>query len=147
VLPDSGEIDNAIVDVLSADAELMALVPDGVYFDEAPQGMENFAIVSMVEGLTLAQMGAATERRAAENNQYIVKVVMLSGSSANARTAAARIDQLLEDQTIPIDGFTCLSIARTDRIRDTEPDAVDPSIRWQHRGGYYRITAAPGGTP
>lgn len=147
MLPDSGEIDNAIVDVLSADAELMALVPDGVYFDEAPQGMENFAIVSMVEGLTLAQMGAATERRAAENNQYIVKVVMLSGSSANARTAAARIDQLLEDQTIPIDGFTCLSIARTDRIRDTEPDAVDPSIRWQHRGGYYRITAAPGGTP
>jgi Protein of unknown function (DUF3168) len=146
-LPDSGEIDNALVEVLSADAALMALVPDGVYFDEAPQGMQAFVIVSMVEGLSRAQMGTATERRAAEDAEYIVKAVLLSGSSADAREAAARIDDLLEDQTIPIDGFTCLSIVRTGRIRDTEVDSVDASIRWQHRGGHYRILAAPGGTP
>jgi hypothetical protein len=146
-LPDSGEIDNALVEVLSADAQLMALVPDGVYFDEAPQGMQAFAIVSLIEGPTRAQMGAPTERRAAEEAEYIVKAVLLSGSSADAREAAARIDDLLEDQTIPIDGFTCLSIVRTGRIRDTEIDEADASIRWQHRGGHYRILAAPGGTP
>jgi hypothetical protein len=146
-LPDSGEIDNALVNVLSADAELTALVPDGVFFDEAPQGMQNFAIVSVIEGVTRSQMAAATERRAAESVEYIVKAVMLSGSSANARKAAARIDQLLEDQAeaLRITGFTCLSIARTGRIRDTEVDSVDASIRWQHRGGHYRIVAAPGG--
>jgi Protein of unknown function (DUF3168) len=145
-LPDSGEIDNALVAVLSADAALMALVPDGVFFDEAPQGMQAFALVSLIEGLSRAQMGAATERRAAEDAEYIVKAVLLSGSSADAREAAARIDDLLEDQTIPIDGFTCLSIVRTGRIRDTEVDSVDATIRWQHRGGHYRILAAPGGT-
>jgi Protein of unknown function (DUF3168) len=146
-LPDSGEIDIALVQVLSGDAALMALVPDGVYFNEAPQGMENFVIVSLVEGLVRAQMGAATERRAAEDAEYIVKAVLLNGSSADAREAAARIDDLLEDQTIPIDGFTCLSIVRSQRIHDTEPDDVDTTIRWQHRGGFYRILAAPGGTP
>jgi hypothetical protein len=146
-LPDSGEIDNALIDVLNADAELRALAPDGVYFGAAPPGRENFVIVSLVEGLTLAQMGPATERRAAENCQYIVKAVLLNGADGDARKAGARIDALLEDQTIPIDGYTCLSIVRTDRIRDSEPDAVEPSTVWKHRGGYYRITAAPGGTP
>ena len=146
-LPDSGEIDNALVNVLSADAELAALVPDGVYFDEAPQGMQTFALVSLIEGVTQSQWAAATERRAAESCEYIVKAVMLSGSSANARKAAARIDELLEDQqdALRITGFTCLSITRTARIRDTEVDSVDATIRWQHRGGHYRIVAAPGG--
>ena len=146
-LPDSGEIDNALLDVLNADAELRALAPDGVYFGAAQQGKEQFVLVSLVEHLTLAQMAAPTARRAAEAVQYIVKAVLLNGADGDARKAGARIDALLEDQTIPIDGYTCLSIVRTDRIRDSEPDAVEPSTVWKHRGGYYRITAAPGGTP
>lgn len=145
-LLDSGLIDNALVNVLSADAALKALVPDGVYFDEAPQGMKRFAIIALVEGLTRAEFAAPGGRRAAEDVEYIVKVVLLNGSSSDARNAAARIDQLLEDQPIAIDSFTCLSIHRTARIRDTEVDSVDATIRWQHRGGHYRIVAAPGGT-
>lgn len=146
-LPDSGEIDNALVNVLSADATLLGFVPDGVYFDEAPQGKQNFAIVSLIDAVTLSQWAPATERRAAERCEYIVKVVMLNGSSANARKAAARIDALLEDQAeaLRITGYTCLSIVRTNRIRDTEVDTVDATIRWQHRGGHYRIVAAIGG--
>jgi hypothetical protein len=144
-IPDSGQIDNAVVNLLSADATLMALIPDGVYFDEAPQGKHNFGIVSLIEGRVRAQMAAAGDRRGLEDTEYIVKAVMLSGSSANARQAAARIDVLLEDQTLTITGFTCLSITRTGRIRDTEVDQVDATIRWQHRGGHYRIVAAPGG--
>jgi hypothetical protein len=146
MLPDSGEIDNALVNVLAADATLTALVPDGVFFDEAPQGMEAFALVSLIDGVTRSQWAAtAAGRRAAEDCEYIVKAVMLSGSSANAREAAARIDELLQDATLAIDGYTCLSITRTNRIRDTEVDSVDASIRWQHRGGHYRISAAPNG--
>ncbi len=146
-LPDSGEIDNALVNVLSADAELLALLPDGVYFDEAPQGMQAFALLSLVDGITQAQFAALTERRGFERCEYIVKAVMLSGSSANARKAAARIDELLEDQqdALRITGFTCMSIRRVARIRDTEVDSVDATIRWQHRGGHYAIVAAPGG--
>lgn len=147
MLRDSGEIDNALVARLQGDTQLMALLPDGVYFDEAAQGKRNFALLSLVESLTPGQMAPATDRRAMEDAQYIVKAVMLNGSSANARTAAARIDALLEDQpqALVITGFTCLSIVRVRRIRDTEVDPVDATIRWHHRGGYYRITAAPEG--
>jgi len=145
-LPDSGEIDTALVARLSGDAALMALLPDGVYFDEAAQGLRNFAIVSMVEALTPGQMGVAASRRALEDTEYIVKAVLLNGSSSTARQAAARIDALLEDQPLVIPGYACLSVARVRRIRDTEVDSVDATIRWQHRGGHYRIVAAPGGS-
>jgi hypothetical protein len=145
MLPDSGEIDNALVQRLQNDAQLMAMLPNGVHFDEAPQDSEHFALVSLVEALNRSQLGDAQARRAAEQCEYIVKAVMLNASSANARQAAARIDTLLEDTPLTINGFTCLEIYRLRRIRDTEVDSVDASIRWQHRGGYYRITAAPGG--
>lgn len=148
-LRDSGEIDNALMARLQGDAQLMALVPDGVHFDEATQGKKAFALISLVEARTPAQMAAAGDRRAVEDCEYIVKAVLLNGSNATARQAAARIDALLEDQpqALVITGFTCLAIARVRRIRDTEVDSVDATIRWQHRGGYYRVVAAPGGTP
>jgi len=142
-LHDSGEIDNALVQRLQNDATLMAMLPDGVHFDEGPQGLEHFALVSLVDAQIAWQMDVAQERRAAERCEYIVKAVMLNTSSANAREAAARIDELLEDMPLTISGFACVEIYRLRRIRDTEVDSVDASIRWQHRGGYYRITAAP----
>jgi hypothetical protein len=145
-LPDSAEIDTALVARLSGDATLTAMLPDGVYFDEAAQGKKRFALVSLVEARTPAQMAAPGARRALEDCEYIVKAVLLSGSSASAEDAAARIDELLEDAPLPISGFTCLSVSRVRRIRDTEVDPVDATIRWQHRGGYYRIVATPGGT-
>ena len=141
-LRDSGEIDNALVQRLQNDAALMGLLPDGVHFDEAPQDSERFALVSLVDATLGAQFGDVHGRRAAERCEYIVKAVMLNGSSANARQAAARIDTLLEDMPLTITGFACLEVYRLRRIRDTEVDSVDASIRWQHRGGYYRITAA-----
>lgn len=142
MLRDSGEIDNALVARLSGDATLMGVLTDGVYFDEAAQGKTKFCLVSLVEGVTAPQMGVPQARRAAERHEFIVKAVMLNGSSATVRQAAARIDTLLEDMPLTITGFACLEVYRVRRIRDTEVDSADASIRWQHRGGYYRITAA-----
>lgn len=143
MLRDSGEIDNALVARLSGDATLHGLLPDGVYFDEADQGKKNFCLVSLVEALTPGVMADPGDRRALEDCEYIVKAVMLNGSNTNARSAAARIDLLLEDAPLTITGFACLSLQRVRRIRDLEVDSVDATIRWQHRGGYYRIVAAP----
>jgi hypothetical protein len=36
-----------------------------------------------------------------------------------------------------------MRVHRTERIRITEPDEVNTDLRWQHRGGHYRIEAAP----
>lgn len=142
-MPDSGEIGKAVVARLSGDATLMGLVPDGVYVHEAAQGTTKFALVSLVSSLDAGQMAAPGQRRATEDALYAVKAVILGTSRTAAGQAAARIDALLEDQPLAIVGYACLSIARTEVIDDTEVDDVDNAIRWQHRGGRYRILAAP----
>lgn len=138
-MPDSTAIDTALVARLSGDATLTGLLPDGVYFDIAAQGKKNFAIVSLVIAFDRGRMAVAGKRRASEELLYMVKAVTFGSSGAAAGQAAARIDALLEDAPLVIPGFTCHSIHRIERIRDTEDDDADASIRWQHRGGRYRL--------
>jgi hypothetical protein len=142
-MPDSAEIDKALIARLSGDATLTGLLPEGVFVNEAPQGKTKFAIVSMVITLDRAQMAPPGQRRAAEDVLYLVKAVTLGASRTLAGQAAARIDVLLEDQPLTITGYACASLAREERIDDTEIDDVDASIRWQHRGGRYRLVAIP----
>lgn len=132
---DSSGIDNAIVALLGADATLLALCPNGAYWDVAPPGATRFVIVSFVEEEDRAMLAG----RAFEDGLYLVKAVMLSSANGDIRAAAARIDTLLEDATITATGFTAMASFREARIRYTEVDDVDPSIRWFHRGGHYRV--------
>jgi hypothetical protein len=136
---DSSEVDNALVAKLLADAPLMALMPDGVFFDEAAPGLQRFVIVSLVEEHDEAHFGG----RAYEDATYLVKAVALSTSGGNVKGAAARIDALLEDGTLTVPGYSHMTMHRLERIRITEVDEIDASIRWQHRGGRYRVMVAP----
>ena len=137
--PDSSEIDAAIVGVLANDAQLRAIMPDGVYFDEAPPACRNFVIVSLFHS---DDVGFFPGRRGVEDLLYVVKGVAFGTSGATVKAAAARIDQLLENATLVVAGYECMSVAREQRIRYPEVDDVDPSIRWQHRGGHYRVSMA-----
>jgi hypothetical protein len=38
-----------------------------------------------------------------------------------------------------VTGYTWMTTHRENRIRQTEVDEVDPTLRWQHRGGQYRV--------
>jgi hypothetical protein len=145
---DSSEVDSAIVARLSGDAELVALLPDGVYFDVAAQGLQRFVLVSVVIAFDRGQFGDPGARRALEDITYAVKAVTFGSSGTTAKQAAARIDALLEDQPLTIPGYHHGSTERIERIRDTEDDETDASIRWQHRGGRYRVLVTPvaGGT-
>ncbi len=134
---DSSNIDAALVAVLLNDSTLAALMPDGVWVDEASQGAQRFVIVSLVEEFDEQD----TSGRAAENPLYLVKAVALSTSGGDVKTAAARIDTLLQMQTLTASGYTVTGMFRESRVRLTEVDGVDPSIRWQHRGGNYRVFA------
>lgn len=139
-MPDSSAIDNAIIAKLGADATLLALVPNGVYWDEAPQHsptrpMGRFVVVSLVDEVDEEKFGG----RAYEDALYMVKVVMLSSAAGNIQAAAARVDALLEDQPLTVAGYAWMTMHRESRIRITEVDEVDASIRWQHRGGHYRV--------
>jgi hypothetical protein len=137
-MPDSSEIDAALVAKLGADTALLALMPNGVYVDEAPPGMTRFVIVSLVEAHDVAEFG----RRAIEDAVYLVKAVALSTANANIRAAAARIDALLEDGVLTVAGYTHMAMHRVERVRATEVIDVDSSLRWQHRGGRYQVVVA-----
>lgn len=136
--PDSQGIDTALLTKLSGDATLLALMPDNVWFDEAPPGSQRFVIVSLVEASDRAIFGG----RKFEDAHYLVKAVALSSApsaATNVKSAAARIDALLEDATLTVTGYTTFEVSRESRIRITEVDDVDPTIRWYHRGGQYRV--------
>lgn len=132
---DSSDIDAALVMKLSADAALLALMPNGVYWDEAPPSSTRFVLVSMVEETDAQQF----EKRSFEDALYAVTAVSVSTANANMKGAAARIDELLENGTLTVNGYSLMTIHRENRIRITEVDEVDSSIRWFHRGGQYRL--------
>ncbi len=138
-MPDSSAVDAAIVAKLLADVTLMALATDGIYIDEAAQGAQHFVIVSLVDEHDEPQFGS----RAYEESLYLVKFVELNTSSTNAKTAAARIDTLLENGTLTPTGYSLMAMFRESRLVPmVEVDEIDPSIRWQHRGGFYRVAVS-----
>ena len=137
-MPDSSDIDAAIVTKLQSDATLAALLQSGtsVFVDEAPSGATQFVIVSLVDEVDEPQFGG----RAFEDALYLVKAVELSTVAVkNIKAAAARIDALLEQGSLTVTGYSLALLRREARIRITEVDDVDSSIRWAHRGGHYRI--------
>lgn len=138
-MPDSSDVDNALVAALGADATLLALMPNGAYMDEAPPGSTRFVIVSLVEAHDAPMFGG----RAFEEVQYLVKAVALSTAGANMKAAAARIDELLEYGSLTVAGYSGVTLRREERVRQTEVDDVDASIRWHHRGGRYSVAVTP----
>lgn len=138
-MADSSDIDAALVQKLGSDPQLLALCPNGVYFDEAPPGSTRFVIVSIIESLDVATFGG----RAFEDVLYMVEARMLSSiPGANVKAAAKRIDDLLDDQPLAATGYTWMTMHREQRLRITEVDDADTSIRWLRRGGRYRVQMA-----
>jgi hypothetical protein len=143
VLPNSWDIDAAVIGALQADSALLALTPDGVFYDLAPPGAKRFVIVSLIDPTDTSEFG----RRTMESNLYLVEARGLSTvfTTANAKAAAARIDAILQDQPLTIPGYAWLDTSRDDnqaRTRVVEPDAIDPSLRWLRGGGFYRVRAS-----
>jgi hypothetical protein len=141
-MPDSQDIDAAIVAKLAGDATLAALMQSGafVFMDQAPPvdntpGSGRFVIVSLITGEDVQQFGG----RSFEDALYSVEARMLSTAGGNIKAAAARIDALLDHGTLTVAGYSLMTLYREERTRITEVDAVDASIRWYRRGGQYRV--------
>jgi len=140
-MSDSSAIDAALVARLHEDPELAALLPDGVFYDEAPHNSQRFAIVSRVPGSGV-DLATFDQRRAVEDYEFLITAVMLTTAGGDIRAAAGRIDALLQDQPLPVDGYAWGATYRLEHVRVTEKDEIDPSIRWLHRGGRYRVQMA-----
>jgi hypothetical protein len=151
-MSDSTALDQAVMDALLADPILRALLPDGVFWEQAGASLVDggpatrCVIVSLVEAHDEPMFGG----RAYEECVYEIKAVVLStvvGASVTA--AAARIDALLDPQPsrrptpLVIPGYQLMVLRRQARIRMTEVDDQDTTIRWFHRGGHYQLMASP----
>lgn len=137
-MADSSELDASISALLLGDAQLAAIMTDGVYFDIASHGAQKFVIVSLMSEFDTRMFHG----RAFETAIYLVKAVALSTTGADVKTAAARIDALLEQATLNVIGYGQVIASRTERVRMTELDPNNDS-RWQHRGGLYEVVASP----
>ncbi len=134
---DSSAVDTALLGKLNGDATLTAF--GGTYWDEAPDGSTAFVIVSLVNEDDIGQFGG----RSYEDALYLVKAVALSTATGkDVKAAAARIDVLLEGGTLTPTGYTLMTMQRESRVRYTEVDEADASIRWQHRGGRYQVAVS-----
>jgi len=140
--PDTSAIDAALVTRLSADAALKTLAPNGVWFDEAPAGSTRFVIVSLVDAVDVDRLGG----HAYEDLLYAVEYRELkqAASESTARQAAQRIRELLDDQPLTVTGYTWMATYRERPERHTEVDDLDASIKWNRRGGQYRVQMALG---
>ena len=137
--PDTSEVDAAIIAYLSADAELMALLPDGVYWDLSTLGTTQYVLVSQLvhEDVDTLDSGAAWERIT-----YLVKGVTQGSSGTTVKEAAHRIYELLQHGTFAIDGFALVLCRRAERVRYVEVEETTDT-RWQHRGGHYEVWVSP----
>ena len=144
----SSDLDAALVARLGSDPALLALCPNGVYFNTAPAGSTRFVIVGIADTNDVPMQGGGG--RAIEATLYAVeaRMLVLAGDDPNAiNEAAARIDELLEDQPLlapgspaeQVPGYAWMYLSREGRLREIEQDAINPNIRWFRRGGHYRL--------
>jgi hypothetical protein len=139
-LPNSWDIETALIGKLQADAELAGLMPDGVWYGVAPPGAKQFVVVSLIDPTDDSVFGT----RAIEDNLYLVKAVGLSTltTTAELKAAAYRIDLLLQDQALTVNGYVFGDMHRDHdepRVRYEEPIPNDPATTWRHGGGNYRV--------
>lgn len=126
----------ALIAKLAGDATLTAAMPDGVYYGDGPAHARNFVLVDLLDGDDEPMLGGG---RAWTDLLFLVKAVSLGDSALTANAAAERIDDLLENGSLTIPGFSLMTMRRTSPVRALEVDGVDRSIRWQHAGGTYQV--------
>lgn len=132
-------MDSAVITTLQNDPTLQGLLPDGVFWDSAPQGAERFATVTLLDHEDIYMFEG---KKAFEIFEYIVKCVIFSTSGSDARKAATQIDALLVNRALTPAGYRSVRCQRLNYRRYNEPDE-NPDERWQHDGGQYEIAAVP----
>jgi hypothetical protein len=137
----SDAIDTGLVNYLSGDGTLSALLTGGVhYFFVDPETLtEPYAIVTMVTAKDVREF----RRRAWEECRYMVLVY---GDPLTAlstiRQACARIDVLLDGGTFAISGYTLLKTERERRYAGiVQLDEFDREFADQGFGGLYMVWA------
>ena len=136
----SSAVDAALIQRLVSDPQLVALMPDGVYFNVAPLDAARFVSVELVSHADTYGFDFV----AWEVFRYRVKAVALNSNGTDVTTAADRIHALLQDAIdLAIPGYAVMRAKRFDYVRTLTVDPDNTGIRYQHRGGDYDIQVTP----
>jgi uncharacterized membrane protein len=148
-MPNVTQVTDALIAKLAADVALVAAMPDGVWFNVAPQGKRRFVIVSLIVAFNEPELNG---RRSFKDAYYLVEARALSadaGANAAVIAAAERIDVLLDPQpplpppTLAVSGYTLVNMECEEDVQETEQDDADLSIAWLRAGEQVRIQVAP----
>lgn len=144
----SSAITSALMNRLRNDAALMALTPDGVFFNVAGDSQlggasTRYVVVSLVAAVNVLEFG----RVCYQDARYLVEAQLRTndGNLTPVHDAAERIDALigLPNGTLTIPGFRLMTIYQEEPTEFLEIDAADHSIQIARAGGQYRLFAAP----
>ena len=130
----SNSLTAALQALLAADSTLTTAMPGGVWVDPAPDGMtQPFVVLEQSFGTDEGGGGGPRYTTVA----YEVAAIAPSASVAAARTAAARIDVLLDYKSgLSLTGFRVLGCRRTAPIDEHLEEVTG---RWVRVGGEYTL--------
>jgi len=129
----------ALLTKLQTDAPLLALLPDGTWYAEAPPGLQRFVIVSLISCVDEPLFGGVAFKDAL----YLVEARALSTSGGDVYAAFARIATLLTDAGLTLTGYAPMLMRFEEETDLVEVDAADASIRWHRCGGHLHVMVAP----
>jgi len=123
---------------LSGDATLAALLasPQSIYYQVAPQTATfPYVVLSKSAGTPDWQFAGAH----VQQEVWVCKAIDKASSAGRAEQIAARIDDLLTDQPLTVDGGLALAVFRESDISYSETSGADV---FRHDGGLYRLVTA-----
>ncbi|MEP7304214.1 MAG: hypothetical protein ABJA98_01725 [Acidobacteriota bacterium] len=139
-MPESFRVTNALLEKLRADAALMALMPDGAWFAEAPPGATRFVIVSAIASPITPMFGGP----AYVDKLYGLDARALSTMNGDVQAAASRLNALVDGGDLVVDDWGVMVMRVVEDFElVVEVDDVDASIRWNRCGGQVQVMVAP----
>jgi hypothetical protein len=131
----SSSLTAALASFLAADATLLTGMGGGVWVDPAPQATtQPFVLIELVEGRDEGYGGGPRITGAT----FSITALAPAASVAAARTAAARLDVLLDYASITtsLSGFLVLGVRRVAPIDEALEEVTG---RWVRVGGEYQL--------
>ena len=141
-MADTVRVHDALVAYLAADAALLALCPDGVWWSVPPQGATAVVVVVLIDHRDQPGIDATTLY---ERSDYLVKAMHRLTGGAMSHGAAARIDELLHHAELDLSaaGYQAMVCRRIEHF--APPLTIDPAnqARWRQEGGRYELLSHP----
>jgi hypothetical protein len=129
----SSPLSKSLQEYLTADATLLAAMPGGVYMDPAPQNVvQPFVVMELMDGRDEGYGGGPRITGAT----YSIAAFAPASIADQARTAAERIDALLDYAALTLDGHAVLGVRRVAPVDETFEETTG---RWAKVGGEYQL--------